>query len=973
MRDSNVRVPLLDHEDYHDPKEDQPEEHLNFGDNHIILEDQIPPRSSPETIGVTGHPSWRTKDLEKSSEGVSHSLRSHQVKWRSPTYVTRALGGLMTLAVLLVIGHMSMTSRQDFEEVHSRSKREAVRTCGVNVCLTEECVHAASSLLSSMDLSVDPCTDFYKYSCGKWMKAHVHKTGPEEPLYAVNLNQLQENIDIQLRELLRHRGAIPEERMMSKPYQDLFTFFDSCLFASVSEDPPEYDSYDEAIRILRGFDSFQLDAPFDNSKWNLTKAVLEMIRHNGVPFFDVIIDADVRNASRYTMVITAPRRYGLIPALVGPARRPKGSRPGIETFLKSRRVRQLFEGITEDLFSNRRSKRNHGRSPGVAEGLIDDTSINKFDKLENDANSDVDTKGRYDETTAYPWGTTEPTKDLNSEGHQQSNGSLKDYSVFLEMIMGPAESVTVSRVDIYKAFQENMEIKRRDDINKVLFESNDVVESGDVISEDVEGDKVAGRPWMKVEGKTTDEIIETVTFQFIVMLDQILPSHREEVVQQQTSKLYNLYSLQQLQEEVPIVEWSFLLGELFNTTITSNTDLYVYYPDYLRKLNNLLTPIEPWVVHYGMLALYLYDVLYELTGETGREEFCVQASKNVFSDVMSNLYLHHVGNSTIRSIRKHMESMMSYVEPVVEKSIHKASWFSAEDKQESLNKLRNLKMEVAALDRHWDLDYVTDAHKNVRVTPGLFIDNVVELYRTFRQEIYELYHSPVSSDTLIWSFTVQPYTVNAFIIQSARSIVFPEAFFQPPYYTRKGPEYLNYGSAGFAVAHEIFHSMDLTGTLFNYRGELTKPYSIESREHLRDVVQCYHRLLNDTYYEVIDVEGTLITMEINSTATQNENLADIAGIRHAFKAYQRWKSFNNDEPLLPAMRLSQDQLFFVAAAQPYCAILPPIAKIFIMEMDEHLPNDIRINAAMKNTPEFAEVFRCSPESKMVTRETCPIF
>ncbi|KAI7892361.1 uncharacterized protein EV154DRAFT_504900 [Mucor mucedo] len=38
-----------------------------------------------------------------------------------------------------------------------------------DVCLTPKCVEIAESILSSVNLNVDPCSDFFQYTCGNWL------------------------------------------------------------------------------------------------------------------------------------------------------------------------------------------------------------------------------------------------------------------------------------------------------------------------------------------------------------------------------------------------------------------------------------------------------------------------------------------------------------------------------------------------------------------------------------------------------------------------------------------------------------------------------------------------------------------------------------------------------------------------------------------------------------------------------------
>ncbi|ELU15652.1 hypothetical protein CAPTEDRAFT_149014 [Capitella teleta] len=46
-----------------------------------------------------------------------------------------------------------------------------------DLCTTKACVTVASSILNSMDSTVDPCEDFYAFACNGWMKAHPIPSG----------------------------------------------------------------------------------------------------------------------------------------------------------------------------------------------------------------------------------------------------------------------------------------------------------------------------------------------------------------------------------------------------------------------------------------------------------------------------------------------------------------------------------------------------------------------------------------------------------------------------------------------------------------------------------------------------------------------------------------------------------------------------------------------------------------------------
>lgn len=42
----------------------------------------------------------------------------------------------------------------------------------MQICETKDCLRAASNLQQSMDTTVSPCEDFYKFMCGNWAEDH---------------------------------------------------------------------------------------------------------------------------------------------------------------------------------------------------------------------------------------------------------------------------------------------------------------------------------------------------------------------------------------------------------------------------------------------------------------------------------------------------------------------------------------------------------------------------------------------------------------------------------------------------------------------------------------------------------------------------------------------------------------------------------------------------------------------------------
>lgn len=89
-----------------------------------------------------------------------------QIPFRYKLLVAVAIVSLTLLAIGLIAAIIGiLVSDNVFSSTESTT------------CTTPECVKLAATVLSNMDTSVDPCEDFYNYSCGGWDARNLIPSG----------------------------------------------------------------------------------------------------------------------------------------------------------------------------------------------------------------------------------------------------------------------------------------------------------------------------------------------------------------------------------------------------------------------------------------------------------------------------------------------------------------------------------------------------------------------------------------------------------------------------------------------------------------------------------------------------------------------------------------------------------------------------------------------------------------------------
>ncbi|GAA6074736.1 phosphate-regulating neutral endopeptidase PHEX, partial [Tachysurus ichikawai] len=116
---------------------------------------------------------------------------------------------------------------------------------------------------------------------------------------------------------------------------------------------------------------------------------------------------------------------------------------------------------------------------------------------------------------------------------------------------------------------------------------------------------------------------------------------------------------------------------------------------------------------------------------------------------------------------------------------------------------------------------------------------------------------------------------------------------------------------------------------------------------------------------------------VKGKRTLAENIADNGGIREAFRAYRRWvqkERSGAEEPLLPGVGLTNNQLFFLSYAHVRCNSYRPEAARDQILSGAHSPPKYRVIGAMSNFVEFHKAFNC-PETSIMNRgaESCRVW
>jgi putative endopeptidase len=328
-------------------------------------------------------------------------------------------------------------------------------------------------------------------------------------------------------------------------------------------------------------------------------------------------------------------------------------------------------------------------------------------------------------------------------------------------------------------------------------------------------------------------------------------------------------------------------------------DFLVWQPSAVKGTSALAAsqPIATWKAYLTFHLLDHYSsalpAAFARFGDTPPADPQKQAmaiTNGALGEAVGRLYVERYFPPSAKAAA---ESMAANLRTAFKTRIAKLPWMSPQTRVKALAKLAALDIGLGYPD-HWT-DYST-----LRIVRGDALGNQQRAEQFAYAQALAKLRRPV--DPGEWSI-VQAHQVGALINFSPNAIQFSAGILQPPYFDPSGDAASNYGSAGAGMAHEISHSFDLLGNLYDARGRLGKWWTADDLAGYQTAIAP----LAAQYAAYCPRPGLCL----DGKRLLGEDVADLAGLRVAYDAYHLALRGRTDGII---DGLTGDQRFFLAFA-----------------------------------------------------------
>jgi putative endopeptidase len=410
----------------------------------------------------------------------------------------------------------------------------------------------------------------------------------------------------------------------------------------------------------------------------------------------------------------------------------------------------------------------------------------------------------------------------------------------------------------------------------------------------------------------------------------------------------------QLEQKAPGIDWAALLGA---AGLGSVQKFDAYHFASIPKLSALVAsePLQNWkdwlVFHTlnqqaNVLPKPFRDASFAFNGtalagtpqQRPRDALALNATSNALQDAVGKAY---VDKYFPASSKAEIQTMVDNLKAAFARRVQAIGWMSPQTKQEALKKVQGIVVGVGYPDSWRD-------YSGLQITGNNAYANQknVALWE-YRHQIAKI-GKPM--DRHEW--WMPPQLVNAVNLPVQNALNFPAAILVKPFFDPNADAAFNYGAIGATIGHEISHSFDTGGALFDAVGAMRNwwtPADFKSFQTQADALA-----------KQFDQYEALPGLHVNGKQTLNENIADVAGLGAAYEAY---KASLNGKPAPVIGGLTGDQRFFLAYAQSWAVKARPETLRRIVLTNEHAPEQFRAQS-VRNIDAWYKAFNVQPGQKL---------
>ncbi|XP_045433669.1 kell blood group glycoprotein [Pipistrellus kuhlii] len=440
--------------------------------------------------------------------------------------------------------------------------------------------------------------------------------------------------------------------------------------------------------------------------------------------------------------------------------------------------------------------------------------------------------------------------------------------------------------------------------------------------------------------------------------------------QQAQEKLFQIVTIDKLQEMAPAIDWLSCLQATFTPmSLSPSQTVMVHDLDYLKNMSQL---VEEELSHSDFLQSHmifglvgtlspaldskfqealrsLNQKLRELTElppmpAHPRWMKCVEDTGDFFEPTLAALFVHEAFSPSTQSAAM---DLFTAIKDALITRLRRIPWMDEETQKKAQDRVTQLQVKIG--DPEWAMDpaLAKQEYSDVHLGPN-FLQSFLSGIRSRQARIVQRSLRPFPHHR--WQ--VAPWGVNAYYSIADHMLVFPAGLLQPPFFHPDYPRAVNFGAAGSIMARELLHTFD----------QLLLPGGCPACDThaLKEALLCLEH-----HYAAFPLYGVT---SFNSSHMVLENAADIGGLAIALQAYNKMLLWHRGETTLPKLGLTPQRLFFRSYAQVMCRELSTQDS-----QDTHSPPALRVHGPLSNIPAFARHFYCPRGALLNPSKRCQLW